>query len=120
MRLMQIGNGSLNYFCALEYKPEEGHATPGTPHILMILVRSKLKKLRLLVAPDWRIFVQPRDYEYIASLLDDFKQRAAQDDGLLLKQVSSLAVGPLVTYRTGAKLQDNADLLDLSHSFKEL
>lgn len=117
---MQAGNVSLNHFCALEYKPGEESAPSDTPHILIILVRSKLKKLRLLVAPDWRIFVQPRDYEYITSVLDDFKQRAAQDSGPLLKQVSSLAVGPLVTYRTGARLQDYPDLLHLSHAFKEL
>jgi hypothetical protein len=118
---MQAGNSSVIRFCALEYKSEErGRSQSDAPRILLLLIRTRLKKLRVLVAPNWRTFVSPGDQEYIASLLDDFGHRAVHDGEALLKHVSSLAVGPLVTYRTGAKLQDHPDLLHLSNSFQEL
>ena len=65
-------------------------------------------QLRFLVHPEWQNVVGS-DSIYIEPLLQEFPERAKERPGELLKQLSSLGVGPLVTHETGQNLA--------SHSF---
>jgi hypothetical protein len=76
------------------------------PVILLVLEDGK-GRLRFFVHPDWRTIVQPGDLDYIESVLDDLRARAALDSDALFKQLSSLDVGPLVTLDSGTNIADH-------------
>jgi hypothetical protein len=76
--------------------------------------------LRFLVDPGWRAVVQAEDVEYLESLLGDLLERAKEQPATLFKQLSSLAVGPLVAQETGEQISDHPPLLDLSSRFVQL
>jgi hypothetical protein len=76
--------------------------------------------LRFLLDPGWRTVVGAEDVEYLESLLGDFLERAKEQPATLFKQLSSLAVGPLVTQETGEQLSDHPALWDLSSRFVQL
>ena len=59
---------------------------------------------------DWRSIVAGKDQEYLEALCLDFKARARWDTAALFTQLSSLAVGPLVTHETGLSLADYPSL----------
>jgi hypothetical protein len=75
---------------------------------------------RLLVRPNWRRIVQSKDEEYIEAVLSDFRERCLIDPEALLKQLSSLGVGALVTYETGSNLADYPQLLGFIKQFVAL
>ena len=56
----------------------------------------------------------------VESLFSDFETRALRNGHELLKQLSFLSVGPLVTFDTGRDLKDNPQLLQLFERFKEV
>jgi hypothetical protein len=58
--------------------------------------------------------------EYIGSLLHDFLGRAKEQPAALFEQLSSLAVGPLVTQETGERISDHPVLFELSSRFVQL
>jgi hypothetical protein len=76
--------------------------------------------LRFLIDPGWRSVVRGLDVEYIASLLRDFLERAKEHPAALFGQLSSLAVGPVVTHETGEQISDHPILLELSSRFVHL
>jgi hypothetical protein len=76
--------------------------------------------LRFLVDPGWRSVVPVLDVEYIESVLRDFLERAKDHPAGLFEQLSSLAVGPLVTQETGQQISDHPILLELSSRFVPL
>jgi hypothetical protein len=76
--------------------------------------------LRFLVDPYWSTVVGFVDVEYIESLLRDFVERAMERPSALFKQLSSLAVGPLVTQETGEQISDHRALFELSSRFVQL
>jgi hypothetical protein len=73
--------------------------------------------MRILVHPNWCSFVQPEDVTYINDLLGDFLERAKENSAELFKQLTSLVVGPLVTQKTGDRISDYPDLLELCSLF---
>jgi hypothetical protein len=76
--------------------------------------------LRFLIDPGWRSVVRVPDVEYIASLLRDFLERAKEHPAALFEQLSSLAVGPVVTQEIGEQISDHPILLELSSRFVRL
>jgi len=76
--------------------------------------------VRFLVDPGWRTVVGAEDVTYLESLLGDFLERAKEQPVAFLKQLSSLAVGPLVTQESGEQISDYPPLLDLSSRFVQL
>jgi hypothetical protein len=66
---------------------------------------------------DWRSIVESQDQEYIEALCHDFKERAGLDAIALFTQLSSLAVGPLVTVETGSNLSDYPSMMNLLNRF---
>jgi hypothetical protein len=76
--------------------------------------------LRFLVDPGWRIVVGAEGVNYLESLLDDFLERAREQPATLFKQLSSLAVGRLVTQETGEQISDHSLVLELSSRFEQL
>ena len=84
------------------------------------MLEDATRGLRFLVDPDWRAVVQAEDVEYLGSLLRDFLDRAKEQPAALFKQLSSLAVGPLVAQETGEQISDHPPLLDLSSRFVQL
>ncbi len=77
-------------------------------------------RLRFLVDPGWRAIVQAKDVTYIESLFADFLERAKEQSATLFEQLSSLAVGPLITQETGERIADCATLFDPSSRFVQL
>ena len=76
--------------------------------------------LRVLVHPGWRQIVKAQDLDYIESLLKDFPERAALHPGDLFAQLSSLAVGPLITHETGERISDYPALAQLCSGFVQI
>ena len=105
-------------FCALESRsPDLGDTSPHEASVIVLALRAEGGFLHLLVHPDWRGIVQPIDHEYIAALLDDFRERARLEPAALFEQISSLGVGPIVTYRVGSNIEDHPLLLGLFNRF---
>jgi hypothetical protein len=73
--------------------------------------------LRVLVHPHWRTIVQTEDIGYIESLLEDFLNRAKLHPDELIKQLSSLNIGPLVTCVAGSNVSDYPAILELCSQF---
>ena len=109
--------GPLLQFCALAYKTQDSNrAMP----VFLIVLKDASGGLRFLVDPGWRAVVRAEDVEFLESLLGDFLERAREQPAALFKQLSSLAVGPLVTQETGEQLSDHPPLLELSSRFVQL
>jgi hypothetical protein len=77
-------------------------------------------RLHFLIDPGWRAIVQAKDVKYIESLFTDFLERAKERPTVLFEQLSTLAVGPLVTQETGEQIADHPALFDLSSRFVHL
>jgi hypothetical protein len=92
----------------------------GATPIFLIVFKDARGDLRFLVDPGWRSVVCARDLEYIGSLLHDFLGRAKEQPAALFEQLSSLAVGPLVTKETGERISDHPVLFELSSRFVQL
>jgi hypothetical protein len=75
-----------------------------------------------------QIFADPRlqeivhedDLAYVESLLNDFVKRAKLHPTDLFEQVSSLAVGPIVTHRKGTTSTDSDYLKSFCSNFQQL
>jgi hypothetical protein len=91
----------------------------GAPVVLLALSCEDGKGC-VLVDPELSSIVQAEDREYIQSLLEDFPQRAKRNPHALFTQLSSLAVGPLVTQIVGSDLKDYPELQKLSSTFVRL
>jgi hypothetical protein len=76
--------------------------------------------LRILVHPGWRTIVEAEDLDYIESLFMDFTERANLHPGALIKQISSLEVGPLATKEVGSNISDRPPLSELCSLFVQL
>ena len=108
---MGSSDNSQSRFCALEYRPKDWSAasTGASPPILLAL-RDEEGQLRLLVHHELISIVQAEDWDYVQSLLRDFKERAQRDAATLFKQLTTLSVGPLVTRLAGAEPMDCPEL----------
>jgi hypothetical protein len=84
------------------------------------VTRSVEDEICIGVHPDWRNVVKYQDHELIQALFGDFRERAELDPDGLLKQLSSLAVGHLVTYDAGLALADRPELRVLFESFQRI
>jgi hypothetical protein len=107
-------------YCALAYAEQERGAilSPETHPVVLVLVRS-VHTHRILVNPNWRSFVRPPDSPYIGELLEDWKQRLAEDPESLFLQLSSLNTGPLIVIETGPDLASAPSMLATIESFQE-
>jgi predicted component of type VI protein secretion system len=88
--------------------------------IIMFVLKDREGNLRFLSHPKMSKIVQEDDLAYIESLLRDFLERAKLHPAALFKQLSSLAVGPLVTHETGSSLAEFPALQGLSKTFLSL
>lgn len=94
-------------------------ASPAESLVLLVL-KDQNDELRFLVSPVLREVVHPDDWQYFDSLLKDFVERSKHRPAALFRQLCSLGVGPLVTYKTGTALAEHPQLLELSSGFVEL
>jgi hypothetical protein len=76
--------------------------------------------LRFLIHPELSAVVKENDLPYIQSLLQDFQERAKLNPEALFKQLSSLGVGPLVTYEAGTRISEHPPLLEMCSSFMQI
>ena len=106
-------------FCALAYRAQEAEGVPSLENVLIILVRNYEGDSRVLTRTHWVDVVDQDDKEYIDEMLSDFEARMRREADHLLKQVSSLSVGPLITYAAGPRLVDHADLFALCGVFAD-
>ena len=113
----EASGSPLLKFSALAYIAE---AFGGASTIILIVLEEANGGLRFLVDPDWRAVVQAKDKMYVESLLSDFLERTNEQPATLFKQLSSLAVGPLVTQETGEQISNHPLLLELSSRFVQL
>jgi hypothetical protein len=90
--------------------------------IVILFLGHPSGSLRVLCHRDWRNIVGVEDLEYVSDLMDDFRERARSTPDALFRQVSSLSVGPLVTYAVGSDydLQPLIPLLELCENMVEL
>lgn len=84
----------------------------------MLVLRDNMEgRLRFLIHPEMTTIVQEGDLAYIESLLSDFLERAKLNPAALFMQLSSLAVGPLITHETGPSLAEFPAIQELSKIF---
>jgi hypothetical protein len=105
-------------FCALEYLGSDC-TPPGMDKskIIALVTLSEKDGMEIRVHPEWETIVQPVDREYLGSLYRDFRERIQSDPEALFRQLSNLAVGPVVTCVSGSNLVDHPVYLDLMNTF---
>lgn len=86
----------------------------------MLVLRGSEGSLRFLVHPELRTTIQGEDLTYLEELLQDFRERSKLHPTELFEQISSLAVGPLVTQMNGSNLSEHLSIQKLSLRFVEL
>ena len=91
-------------FCTLKYRSrlKETGETREADLVLVLVLMSERKGLRISVSPMLQQAVDESDRQYVKELLQDCRIRAANDPEALFSQLSSLSVGPLTTDRVGA------------------
>src|SRR5947209_14450997 len=94
--------GSIAYYCALEYCPENIPGPPKVERVLFLVVRYENGVLNIFFNNNWETIIQPKHREYIRALLDDFQLRAESARDAFLDQITSLSVGPVITHAAGA------------------
>ena len=110
---------SIQWFCVLEYIASEGYEGPvDDPKIIALVTASEDNEARIYVHPEWERMVQLHDREYLGSLYRDFKSRIKSDPDTLFRQLSELAVGPLVA--RGSDLSEFPAYRSLMSWFQEL
>jgi hypothetical protein len=108
-------------YCALEYSAHDDESlSSNIEKVILIASRPTSGELSIRVHPNWRQITISADYPYLKELLDDLAERVRLDSDALLKQLSSLSVGPLHTYDVGQTISDRTDLLQLWDSFMEI
>ena len=108
-------------FCTLEYRPSQpSHKSNANGRLALLFVDDHQEALRVFVAPDLDENIHLDDLPYIDSLLKDFLERSGLDASALFQQVSSLAVGPIVTHFTGTIPADREYLKTHCSDFKRL
>ncbi len=107
-------------FCALAYRAHEGGAFLNILNVILVVNRLGNEELCIRVRPDWCETVGREALPHLQALFDDFKERVKYDPQGLLKQLSELSVGGLVTYETGRDLAERPDLYQLFESFAEI
>lgn len=109
------------FFCALAYSSDDlAPARPEDSNVLILLLGEEDGSVRLFFNPDWTQIVSEDDQPYIQQLREDFLLRVKVDPDALLRQASSLSVGPLITHSTGNDISDNPGLFDTVQSFTEM
>jgi hypothetical protein len=88
--------------------------------VVLLALKDVEGGLRFRVHPEFRTIVLEDDLPYLESLLSDFLERAKKDPEALFKQISSLGVGPLVTYEAGTPLSEFPEIESLSSQFLPL
>jgi hypothetical protein len=106
-------------FCALAYRAQEAEGVSSLENVLIILVRDYEGESRVLARPHWTDVVDRDDKEYIDEMLSDFEARLRREPNNLLRQVSSLSAGPLITYAAGPRLVDHPELFALCAVFAD-
>jgi hypothetical protein len=108
-------------YCTLEYCARNDESfSSDIEKVILIAIGLTTGELSIRVHPDWRQIVISADHSYLQSTLDDLAQRARRDPESLLRQISTLSVGPLQTYDVGQTLADRPDLLRLLDRFMEI
>ena len=74
--------------------------------------------LEVSIAPRFRSIVRDEDWAYIETLLRDLKERARLEPEHLFRQLSSLSVGPLVCEISGARIENNRSLVEITAGFE--
>lgn len=108
-------------FCALAYQPPDvAISQPDQSRLLALVTSSSDGEVALHIRPRWEEIVGSCDRSYLEVLFRDFKDRAKSDPELMFRLLSSLAVGPLVTYDAGSDLNEHPEYRALWASFTEL
>ncbi len=109
-------------FCILEYSPSGPRSDEAdtTSAVALVLWSIESRNLRILIHPELRKVVQAEDLSYIESVFADFLERAKSEPESLLKQVSSLGIGPLVTRQVGPNIAECPLVMEQCSSFVEL
>src|SRR6185312_14704173 len=108
-------------FCALAYQPPDvAISQPDQSRLLAFVTSSSDGEVALHIRPRWEEIVGSCDRSYLGVLFRDFKDRAKSDPELMFRLLSSLAVGPLVTYDAGTDLSEHPEYWTLWASFTKL
>jgi hypothetical protein len=119
-RTSDTGEYPIGY-CALEYSARDDEPlSSNIEKVILIVARQASGELLIRVHPNWQGIANTADHAYLKSTLNDVEERAHLDPGSLIKQLSTLSVGPLRTYDAGPTLAARPDLLQLYVSFMEL
>jgi hypothetical protein len=111
------GESRSSQFVALEYRAKDQNRSAS---LILIVLEDADGSLHFLIHPEWRRIVQTDELDYFQSLLRDFSERAELHPRDLMNQLSSLAVGPLVTYETGTNILDYPFLGEICSGFVQL
>jgi hypothetical protein len=87
--------------------------------VVLIVVRTG-KEIAIRIHPNWVEIVEAEDLQVIRELFDDFAERAHSDPETLLRQLTTLGVGKLVTYTAGKVLTSLPDIEELFSRFESI
>jgi hypothetical protein len=88
--------------------------------VVLLVLRDETGSVTFFVNPELRSIVKGEELTYIEDLLKDFIGRAKEHPIALFKQLSSLGVGPLVTYESGLDFTECPFLVEMLPRFVQL
>ena len=107
----------MTRYCALAYS---AHGVPSADIVFAILAELRSGAWKLLVRSGWPAIVLIDDQSYVREMLADMKSRVSEDVEELFQQLSSLSVGPIITYAVGQDAQSDPKLAVMVRDFIEI
>ena len=108
-------------YCALAYRAHDLEEAPiNIESVIAILRKNALGGASIKVCPEWKRFAVPEDQEMLQGIIEDFAVRAREDLDGVLKQLSTLEAGSLVTFAAGQEIENSPELLELLERFEEI
>jgi len=116
MKLMNFPIQDVTRYCALAYS---ANGSLSAEHVFTIVAELRSGICKLLVRPGWTAMIAADDHSYVHEMLSDMRSRLSDDRSSLFQQLSSLSVGPLITYSAGGGVQHDPQIAMMLLEFVE-
>ena len=87
----------LRYFSSPDFEAEPG---------ISVLITRNGKALDVAIRPDWKRHVDPKDHDYVESMISDWQRATAVEIPQVIKTIAEMSLGPLRVVESGRVLAE--------------